>query len=291
MKTLVGTQSSHRDTFFDGTPVRYAFSSVLLRDGFGITYKLREVMFRRYLDRLHITKKSHVLDVGCGDGILLERITQTYKCSGVGIDVSKESIKRAHTRFKDTTQTHYRLARAEKIPFADNSFDVVVSFDTLEHVGNPTDRNATQKLQENALKEMVRVLKPKGRILIYTINTNQEFTFNQLLSRLGIDIYSGFDHYHSLFLDPTSVKKTLENNNVSITTVALYNAFFTLIADEGIVLGTSLFKNIQNSTFQTFLLRICHVVSIVLLPILTIMDTPWIASGKSNSFFITGTKQ
>lgn len=77
---------------------------------------------------------EQVLDVGCGDGVLLERIVKTYRVCGTGVDISPLSIKRA--RVNSNRKIKFLVADAANLPFSDRVFDIVLSFDTLEHIRN-----------------------------------------------------------------------------------------------------------------------------------------------------------
>lgn len=72
-----------------------------------------------------------VLDVGCGMGFLLYEITQV--CPGVkisGIDISEYAIEHAKPEIRDFVQ----VANATSLPFADDSFDLVFSLNTLHNL-------------------------------------------------------------------------------------------------------------------------------------------------------------
>ena len=89
---------------------------------------------------------GRLLEVGCGTGLVLERLASHFD-ETVGIDLSPGMLEKASARGLDVHE-----ASVEALPFEDNSFDAVVSFKVLAHV----DRIRTAAL------EMVRVLKPGG---------------------------------------------------------------------------------------------------------------------------------
>lgn len=93
-----------------------------------------------------------ILEVGCGEGTKLSLLDASYRA---GIDISPLAIARAKQKI-DLAQ----VASAEKLPFADNSFDSVLSFFSIEHFENP----------EKVLHEMMRVVKRGGEIAILTPN-------------------------------------------------------------------------------------------------------------------------
>lgn len=110
-----------------------------------------------------------VLDVGCGGGYLPEELTRLFSQVS-GVDLSRASVAAAlaHARLTDL-QISYRVARAESLPFADASFDLVTCCDVLEHVDD----------LDRTLAEAARVLKPGGIFIYDTINR----TF---MTRLGV---------------------------------------------------------------------------------------------------------
>jgi len=99
---------------------------------------------------------DHALDVGCGEGRFC-RWLRSRDLRAIGIDPTERLI--AEARLRDPTGD-YRIAKAESLPFADASFDLVVSYLTLIDI---RDFRA-------ALREMVRVLKPGGSLLIANLN-------------------------------------------------------------------------------------------------------------------------
>lgn len=114
-------------------------------------FRGRRKIFLNFLNNFDGERKQRrILDVGCGTGIMLNYLTQYGQVEG--IDISRRAI--AFCRVRGFTQVH--LGDAQKLPFQNNSFDIVTAFDTLEHVKN----------DQLALKEFYRVLRPGGFILI-----------------------------------------------------------------------------------------------------------------------------
>ncbi|MBT7902838.1 class I SAM-dependent methyltransferase [Candidatus Woesearchaeota archaeon] len=82
---------------------------------------------------LHICKTDKLLDVGCGSGISTRYWNN--KCDSlIGIDPSEKLLEIA--RLKDTNGT-YDLGSAEKLPFKDCEFDVVISITAIQNFDNP----------------------------------------------------------------------------------------------------------------------------------------------------------
>lgn len=104
---------------------------------------------------LAIAEGSQVLDVGCGVGDLLALIAKVVGRSGrlCGIDRSEAMLAAARGRYPDFDLQH---ADASSLPLVDSTFDAAVANLVLEHVPDPLQ----------VLREMVRVVRPGGRILV-----------------------------------------------------------------------------------------------------------------------------
>lgn len=103
---------------------------------------------------LPLATGSDVLEVGCGTGLILERLGRVAK-RAEGIDLSPGMLEKARAR-----GLRVKEASATALPYDAESFDLVVSFKVLAHV--PDIRGA--------LAEMARVCRPGGRILAELYN-------------------------------------------------------------------------------------------------------------------------
>lgn len=115
---------------------------------------------QRYRFAMSGVKDKIVLDAACGEGygsaLLAENAKKVY-----GIDISEEAIENAQKKYS-SEYLDFRCASIENIPLEDNSVDCVVSFETIEHVD--------EALQHRFMKEIKRVLKPDGFLLMSTPN-------------------------------------------------------------------------------------------------------------------------
>ncbi len=118
---------------------------------------------------------KQVLDVGCGNGYVLEQ----YAKSGAivtGIDLTPAAVSLSRERFRlRGLQGTFHEANAEELPFADNSFDCVCSMGVLHHTPHT----------ERAVREVHRVLKRGGRLIMMFYHRNSfhyriRFTWRRL---------------------------------------------------------------------------------------------------------------
>ena len=96
--------------------------------------------------------KQDFLEIGCGSGLIVRHIAENYGASVVGIDVDPEQIELAGEDIEGIQNIRFLEADVTKLPFEDDSFDVVLSFGVLHHIDNWLD----------ALQEIIRVLRRKG---------------------------------------------------------------------------------------------------------------------------------
>lgn len=114
-----------------------------------------EASIRETLRRLDVAPGDRVLDVGCGTGTLLEALCLAApRAEFAGVDLSGEMLEVARRRIGAAMDL--RQACAETLPFGDAAFDVVVSTNVFHFLREPV----------SALREMRRVLKPSGRVVI-----------------------------------------------------------------------------------------------------------------------------
>ena len=115
--------------------------------------------YHRYYLAAQFVAGKRVLDIASGEGYGSNILAQ-QACTVTGVDISVEAVTWASKEYAATTNLNFLEGSATAIPLPDNSVDVTVSFETLEHLTE----------QETMLKELKRVLTPEGLLLISTPN-------------------------------------------------------------------------------------------------------------------------
>ena len=147
------------------------------------------------------------LDFGCGDGNSSQHFTNYFPNSSYnGIDISSESINVA--KVKSIKNTNFQTFDGIKIPFQDNSFDVVFTACVFHHIDF--------KLHENLFNEIYRVLKPSGKFYIFEHNPWNPVT-RHIVNTCPFD-------EDAVLLTPSYTKKTL--NKIFKNTITNYILFF-----------------------------------------------------------------
>ncbi|WP_321947699.1 glycosyltransferase [Paraburkholderia sp. J10-1] len=108
----------------------------------------------RYLCAAELCEGKNVLDIACGEGYGASLLARNA-ASVIGVDIAREAIDHA-SRQHAGANLEYRVGSAEKIPVADASIDVVVSFETIEH----------HDQQNEMMAELRRVMRPGGVLVM-----------------------------------------------------------------------------------------------------------------------------
>ena len=171
----------NRSKFFDGCPVLYPFPKLLIDKGLSLSFKLRDLKFKKYLEILKTKRGAKIAEIGCGDGIFLKRVVNSYQVEGWGLDVSTYSIQRA--KKQSPMNIKFESGLAENLPYKSNFFDAIMCISVLEHFrGQEINR---------AIKEMYRILKPGGYLVIGSPvkNPMTDFIIDHFLSFDPDDIH------------------------------------------------------------------------------------------------------
>ncbi|MBI5370018.1 class I SAM-dependent methyltransferase [Candidatus Uhrbacteria bacterium] len=123
--------------------------------------KTEEEHLARYQFAKDFVKGKTVLDVACGVGYGTKMMGEVGAFFVYGVDLSQDVINYAKQHYSGQ-RLEYRCGNATNLNFEEKFFDVIVSFETIEHL-NDHERDLY-------LKELYRLLKPSGTLIISTPN-------------------------------------------------------------------------------------------------------------------------
>lgn len=173
-----------------------------------ITKRNKRLTFQLRLN--DIEKYSHrgkLLDVGCAMGFFLEAASGRGWDS-YGIEVSEYAANIAKGKFG----SHVTIGKLENMSFVSESFDVVTMFDVIEHM--PVHRET--------LREILRILKPKGILAISTPNTGS------LSCKLMRSAWPHFKAEHIHYFSPRNIKLILNKTGFCILEIKDSEKFLSL---------------------------------------------------------------
>lgn len=143
-----------------------------LRQGFhGV--EVREAV----LKAAEITKHDTVLDIGAGTGFLTEGAAKIAR-KVIAVDLSESMTQKALSKVSSQNNVMFKIGDAENIPVEDSTVNVVIGNMILHHCPRPIV----------AITEMVRVLKPKGRLVLSDLTEHKY----ESLRKEHADLWLGF---------------------------------------------------------------------------------------------------
>ncbi len=111
--------------------------------------------FHRYALATRWCADKHTLDAACGEGYG-SALLATTASAVEAVDICAKTVAHARQRYGQVEGLHFQVADCTSLPFADEEFECVVSFETLEHLD----------AQDQLLAEFRRVLKPDGLLVL-----------------------------------------------------------------------------------------------------------------------------
>jgi ubiquinone/menaquinone biosynthesis C-methylase UbiE len=128
-----------------------------------------EAMREEALTMIEVERTDRVLDVGCGTGFATEALIEESE-DVHGLDQSRHQLEQAWAKLGKHDPVSFYRGDAERLPFADDTFDVVWSSGSIEYWPNPVA----------GLEECRRVVKPGGDVLVVGPNDPATSLFQRL---------------------------------------------------------------------------------------------------------------
>ncbi|MBC8179574.1 methyltransferase domain-containing protein, partial [candidate division KSB1 bacterium] len=113
---------------------------------------------QRYLSVLELVQGKIVLDAACGEGYGTSLMSESAK-KCYGVDISEDVIRHAKNKYS-SFGLEYLASSVNNLPFKDGAFDIIISFETIEHLDDIS--------QKSFMGEIKRTLKNEGALVIST---------------------------------------------------------------------------------------------------------------------------
>jgi len=125
-----------------------------------IPYATYQRHVNRYIFASKFVRNKSVLDIGCGPGIGARYWLSKGAKRVMGVDISEEATRDAREWNKEINGADFTVVDAQALPFSNDSFDVVIALDVIEHLKTP----------DKLLRECRRVIKEGGIFICSTPN-------------------------------------------------------------------------------------------------------------------------
>ena len=163
-----------------------------------------------WIQNLISLKGLHVLDVGCGGGILADAMARKG-AEVLGIDLASKALKVAqlHALEAQTEGVQYREISAEALAAEQpETFDVVTCMEMLEHVPDPS----------LVVKACATLVKPGGYVFFSTINRNAKaFLFAIVGAEYVLNLLPRGTHEYAKLIKPSELAAQCRSANLNLT--------------------------------------------------------------------------
>jgi len=161
-----------------------------------------------YVDHIAVLNDKQVLDVGCGGGILTERMAKRG-ARVTGIDLADKALKVAQLHALETgSPVNYRMAAVEDIAReSPRVFDVITCMELLEHVPDPA----------SVVAACATLVKPGGHVFFSTINRNlKAYMFAVLGAEYLLRLLPRGTHRYEKFIKPSELATQCRQSGLEI---------------------------------------------------------------------------
>ncbi len=168
-----------------------------------------EKIYLKIKELSDVNKNSFVLDIGGGTGLIAEYFVHKVK-KIIVLDPSIKMMDKIKSKEIEKIK-----GVAQKIPFKNETFDLVYCVDAFHHFTNEFQKSEHEKVIDKSIKEMLRVLKKKGSLILI------EFDPDSLKGKLIIFFENKIRNFQSSFFTPVQLKKLFKKYDVTLKTYTL----------------------------------------------------------------------
>jgi len=184
---------------FDGAAERYE------SDKAGI-YNMCKNDYPPILEEIEKVQFETLLDAGCGTAPMISLLKEKYPDKKyTGVDLSEKMIEKA--KEKNLENTEFVVGDCENLPFAENSFDIVINSQSFHHYPNPQD----------FFNSVYKVLKPGGRLILRD-NTGNKFV-KWVINYIEVPLANMTGHGDVKIYSLDEVREFCKNANLEVETL------------------------------------------------------------------------
>ncbi|CAN5341157.1 bifunctional 3-demethylubiquinone 3-O-methyltransferase/2-octaprenyl-6-hydroxy phenol methylase [soil metagenome] len=164
-----------------------------------------------YIQKQVNLKDKHVIDVGCGGGILTEALAARGAIV-TGIDMAQEALTAAkqHAQISKLTIDYQQITAEAMATHKPGQFDVVTCMEMLEHVPDPLA----------IIKACATLVKTDGHVFFSTLNRNlKSFLFAIVGAEYLLNLIPHGTHEYAKFIRPTELATWIRENDLTISSM------------------------------------------------------------------------
>lgn len=178
---------------------------------------------------LSLPKNSFVLDAGCGEGKVAMYLAKEYGWRIIGVDLLDWAIKEANEsakRINLDSQLKFFIGDYSKLSFKDNTFNGIYTMESLVHVPD----------FKKVLREFYRVLKPKGKLVLFeysvidrkTLSDTLRKEFDFIINKTGMNSLPYFIHGRFPIILKEAGFKNVQVIDITERIMPMLKIFYTL---------------------------------------------------------------
>ena len=166
----------------------------------------------RYIKRRVNIHNKHVLDIGCGGGLLSEAMAkETAYVTGIDMSQDLIDIAKQHAQVSDVDVDYYVDSIESFAENTDRKYDIITCMEMLEHVPDPG----------SVISAVKRLLNPRGHLFISTINRTAKSYIQMVLSaEYLLKLIPINTHHYSQFIKPHELAALLKYADLSLRNIS-----------------------------------------------------------------------
>jgi 2-polyprenyl-6-hydroxyphenyl methylase / 3-demethylubiquinone-9 3-methyltransferase len=164
-----------------------------------------------YIDLHSPVAAQHIIDVGCGGGILTEALAQRGAVvTGIDMGEAPLTVARLHALEVGVSVTYEKITAEEKAQQCAGKFDIVTCMEMLEHVPDPS----------SVVKACADLVKPGGNVYFSTINRNvKSYAFAILGAEYLLKLLPKGTHDYDKFIRPSELAHWLRQAGLELQNI------------------------------------------------------------------------